>query len=51
VATIAAAITIDSRIAPNNLVFGAMAKAGMGMNNNNHIEFHAANGIVYHLMR
>src|SRR5215469_8930859 len=25
--------------------------SGMSMNNNNHIEFHAANGIVYHLMR
>jgi len=30
---------------------GMPGMSGMSMNNNNHIEFHAANGIVYHLMR
>src|SRR5215467_7000853 len=30
---------------------GMSSMSGMSMNNNNHIEFHAANSIVYHLMR
>ena len=30
---------------------GMPSMSGMSMNNNNHIEFHAANGTIYHLMR